>query len=628
MSEVASAALRELPLGAVRPTGWLADQLRLQADGQTGRLPEFWEDVSASSAWLGGDGEAWENGPYHLDGLVPLAFVLDDEGLKERARTWVESIIASQRPNGQFGPVGNDDWWPRMVALKALTQWADATGDHRVERLLTSYFRYQAAELPGRPLTSWAKARGAENVVSVLWLHERTGEEWLLDLGRLLLTQTADWLPALTDDLPAGPMTRFSHLTHVVNTAMALKLPAVAARVGGCADASAQVVRMFEHLDRLHGQVHGMFSGDEWLAGRDARRGVETCAVVELMFTLEQLVRNLGEGRYGDRLEAVAFNQLAAANDPRMLAHQFVQQANQVLVSFGHREWTFSKDEANTFGPSPVGKCCTANLHQGWPKLVRSMWMAGPEEDVLTVVAYGPCRVSAQLGGRTVVLDVETSYPFDETVEVVVHTEPGRPAFGLRLRIPQWCTGATLTVAGEPQPVPPDEHGFLTVTREWTDGDRLRLVLPMQLRTVPRDGGAVGLRLGPLVLVHGVGEVWRPVPGHEGLGEWEITPRTAWHFGLWVEDPDGLESWPVTRTPVSSVPFAPGSPPVVVAGRGSMIEDWQLHQNSAGPVPASPVSLTMPVQSLRLVPYGSARLRVAEMPTVSVPVPRGFPLEQ
>src|SRR5687768_3372817 len=68
------------------------------------------------------------------------------------------------------------------------------------------------------------------------------------------------------------------------------------------------------------------------------------------MFTLEQLARVMGDGRYGDQLEQVAFNLLPAANDPRMLAHQYHQQANQVLVSFATRDWSFSGPDANVFG--------------------------------------------------------------------------------------------------------------------------------------------------------------------------------------------------------------------------------------------------------------------------------------
>lgn len=73
----------------------------------------------------------------------------------------------------------------------------------------------------------------------------------------------------------------------------------------------------------------------------------------------------------------------------------------------------------------------------------------------------------------------------------------------------------------------------------------------MRLRVVPRDRGAVGLRLGPLVMVHGVEEIWRSVPDPEGLGEWEITPRTWWNVGV---DLEGLESWRIERRRVAELP--------------------------------------------------------------------------
>ncbi len=97
-------AFEALPLGAIKPEQWLRDQLRIQADGLTGHLEEHWADVGPGNGWIGGKGESWERGPYYLDGLLPLAYLLEDERLIAKAQRWIEWSLASQRGDGAFGP--------------------------------------------------------------------------------------------------------------------------------------------------------------------------------------------------------------------------------------------------------------------------------------------------------------------------------------------------------------------------------------------------------------------------------------------------------------------------------------------------------------------------------------------
>ena len=47
-----------------------------------------------------------------------------------------------------IGPASNNDWWPRMVMLKVLAQYQEATGDPRVIPVLSRYFDYQLAGAP------------------------------------------------------------------------------------------------------------------------------------------------------------------------------------------------------------------------------------------------------------------------------------------------------------------------------------------------------------------------------------------------------------------------------------------------------------------------------------------------
>lgn len=116
---LAASKFYPLPMTLIKPRGWFRRQLRIQADGLSGHLDEFWPDVGPNSGWLGGSGESWERGPYYLDGLVPLAYLLDDPKLIAKARKWVNWTLNNQRPNGSIGPAKNTDWWPKSSSHRA-----------------------------------------------------------------------------------------------------------------------------------------------------------------------------------------------------------------------------------------------------------------------------------------------------------------------------------------------------------------------------------------------------------------------------------------------------------------------------------------------------------------------------
>ena len=150
---------------------------------------------------------------------------------------------------------------------------------------------------------------------------------------------------------------------------MGIKTPAILYLLGGEEREVEAVHRGIQSLMTYHGQAHGMFSGDEWLSGTHPSQGVELCAVVEYMFSMEHLVRIAGDGKFADILEKVTYNALPAAISPDWHSHQYDQQVNQIVCNVAERNWSNSAD-ANLFGLEPHFGCCTANMHQGWPKLI------------------------------------------------------------------------------------------------------------------------------------------------------------------------------------------------------------------------------------------------------------------
>jgi hypothetical protein len=615
-----------LPLTSIRPKGWLARQLRIQADGLSGHLDEIWSDVGSNSAWLGGTGEAWERGPYFLDGLVPLAYLLDDRPLKAKVQRWVDWTLTHQGTDGSIGPVANQDWWPRMVMLKALTQYQEGSGDPRVIPLMQRYFAFQVRELANRPLQDWGKYRWHDELVSVLWLYNRTGDVSLLNLAKLLHDQGYDWkqqfanfeytqktdrsiLAGRGSGLPDRAMQ-----THGVNNAMALKMSPEWFLVSGAETDRDAIYQQIKMLDEYHGIPNGMFSADEHIAGTDPSQGVELCAVVESMFSYEVMEADLGDPVFGDRLEKVAFNALPGTFRDDMWSHQYDQQPNQIACTRRARQWSTNGADANLYGLTPEFGCCTANLHQGWPKLVSSLWM-GTDDNGLAAVAYGPSEVDATVGSDVKVhVTEDTEYPFRELIHLTV--TPAHPAkFPLKLRVPAWANGATVEVNGTPL-LGVEAGTYFVIDREWKQDDRVEAKFPMQPRISRWDNNSVAVERGPLVFSLKIGEEWNKLEQDARAPDWEVRPTTPWNYGLLVDTAHAANSIKVVEFPIGEYPFSESRSPVELIMRARRVPEWQIVDGSAGPLPKSPVRSNSPLETVTLVPYGAAKLRITAFPEI------------
>jgi len=612
-----SVSYKALPLGKIKPAGWLKDQLRLQAITVTGHLDEYWNDIGPDSGWRGGSGESWERGPYYLDGLVPLAGVLGDEWLTTKARPWIEWTLNSQKESGQFGPETFDDPWPRFVMLKALVSWHALNQDSRIPLFMLKYFRFLRGWLANRESlvidanNQWAYYRVAEALYVLAWLYAQTQDTELTEIADELMAKSFDWSPYFREFPYKEKAAKWEYPNHVVNDAMAVKDPIFRYLFTG-KEAFRESVRIgLDNLKKYHGFPTGIFSGDECLAGDSPVQGTETCAVVELMFSLELLAQITGEVDFLDQLETIAFNALPACFTPDFWGHCYDQSPNQVLVSLGKRPWTTNFEDSNLFGLEPNYGCCTANLHQGWPKFVARMW--AESSDGLAALAYGPCQLNTQWKGVPVKVSVVTGYPFREFVQMTI--QPDTPLeFSLSLRIPGWCQSPKVCLNGRIMEGV-SSGSFFTINRVWTPGDMVELSFPMELKISRWHRQSCSLQRGPLVFVLPIGESWKKLYGSEPFSTWEVHPTTPWAYGLHLKEDKLVGPISIKQNPLAVQPFDSITAPVQLQIEGVELPEWKMEGLVAAPVPENPKHSGKNIP-LTLIPYGCARLRITEFPVI------------
>ena len=626
MHKIKTLKFKPFSIKDIKPSGWLKRQLRIQADGLTGHLDEFWPDIKDSS-WFGGEAEGWERAPYWLDGLMPLAYLLDDEKLIAKVEKYVDYIINNQYEDGWLGPKDSNalnpeakdryDIWAQFLALKMLVQYYEITSDKRVIKAVEKGLRKVDAVIDWTPLFDWGQARWFEAVISILWLYEIKPEQWLLGLVTKLEAQGFGW-KSFFKSWPmkeATPKGKWNFMSHIVNNAMAIKAYALMSRINDNSSEILAVDSMIEQLDKYHGTAVGTFTGDECLAGAEPTRGTELCAIVEYMYSLEHLIQVYGDVKYSDRLEKIAFNALPGAFTRDMWAHQYDQQTNQVEASINsNMPWNTNDPDANIFGLEPHFGCCTSNYHQGWPKFVSAIWSKTNDNGV-AVNVYAPSELNTEINGIRTSIKLITDYPFKNKLKFIINCKMDNE-FSLYLRIPEWSETSRLNINNKRIATIKEAGTYYIINNVWAKDSVVELEFSMKPVLTSRFNNAVSINHGPLVFSLRIDEKSKIINKDKPYREfphcdYEMYAASDWNFALNSNSDIISEEKEVD----GKYPFSNENFPIELRLKGKRIPEWKKDICIAGRVPESPVNVSYGDEvDLNLVPFGCTHLRITEFP--------------
>lgn len=617
---ILAAALDLLPLGTVRPEGHLLHELQLQRDGLVTHADELYPDI-AQSDWVtnasrGGE-FSWERGPYYARGLVALALVLNDDELMRRARRWIESTLASQRPNGDFGP-RDRNWWANMLSLSYLRDWAQANDDPRIVAFMQRYFAFQEQNLNAFSLareSCWAQARGGDEIDVVLWLHAQTKDARWFAFAQRLAEESADWTSYYSRG--GSPAREYGYRAHVVNFMQGLKLPALKWGMSGDLKDRDAYVRAFDPKGwavQLSGRPDAMLNGSEPLSDRSTSAGTELCAIAERVISCGVVISQTGLLSAADDLEDVVYNTLPSTLSPDRRGIRYYHLLNQPMcinqgLLFANNGMGAEVTGATCPGPHSGFGCCRSNWHVALPKFVQAMWMR--KDEGLAAVLHGPSSVTAELKSGRVTLRETTDYPASGKVTIEVVEGGGR--FPLYVRIPRWADV--------------DDRGtFRRIVRDWNPGDSVSFEFPMTLDLSFWANNAVCVRKGPYLYSLCLKADWkrskgykvpyenRRMPTDSPFPRWEIHPTQAWNYALCL-DSDGRQLSDVQEVAPNVLEVSARK--TDYAGWGCMRVDAP---GRAAEPPVSPVAaefINGENCRIRLVPMAESQLRITLFPWIA-----------
>jgi hypothetical protein len=217
--------------------------------------------------------------------------------------------------------------------------------------------------------------------------------------------------------------------------------------------------------------------------------------------------------------------------------------------------------------------------------------------------------------GVPIQVSEDTEYPFRNTVQMTLR--PSSPiSFPVLLRIPGWAKGTIIEVNGKAQPTPAP-NTFARVTRTWQAGDVINIKFPFEPRASRWFNQSIAFERGPLVFSLPIGETWVKLTDRGLTADWQVFPNSQWNYAVALDPDNGASRLVVSQAPISERPFSAKPASLSLRVKGRKLPGWRPEDGAANPVPPSPVSSDQPEETIALIPYAAAKLRITAFPLIT-----------
>jgi uncharacterized protein len=654
------ANLRQVPIVAIHPEGWLRQYLVNQRDGLTGHLENAGYPFN-TVGWVGEripenhsieDWWPYEQNAYWVDGMFRCGLLLNDDFLTGKARRSIDYVLNHPAANGYLGPkldanTAEIGRWIHVVFFRSLMADYEATRDPRIPAAIKRH--YLAGDY------AYTGGRDVINIESILWTYGYTGDPALLRLAeesyqkfndRERSSEVSD--TSFLKDSPANE-------EHGVTYNETAKLGAILYLYTGNEAYLKPSIAAYRKIDKYHLLISGVNVSSEHLHPVTTTESCETCDISDYTWSAGYLLMATGDAAYADKIERAAFNAAPGGATGDFKALQYSTAPNQVICT--HTSCVRTGGSQMSYSPNPGTECCPGNVNRMMPNFTSRLWMTD-RRGGLAAVMYAPSQVVYNVGPdrKRVEIREVTEYPFSEEIRFEIKTGAGPVQFPFTVRIPGWCRAPRIAINGKAIETTTAPASFVRIEREFKDGDVVTLTLPQEVALEDGPEHTVSVVRGPLVYALKVEEDWRIDPADKrstkDFPAYDLYPKSPWNYALCVDRARLNEQIKVMHRPYTDSPWTIASAPIELRAPARLVRNWAIHPVSevltehwdvirdpatgkvtrwvksgfdkqtgnflfTPPVPdANTVAENLETETtmVTLVPYGSSKLRITYFP--------------